>query len=140
MHHVVFLRRVQELGALESREGAERAVRATFETLAERVSQGVTTHLAAQLPRELAQYLLRRGPRVQQLSVDEFWQHVGHREGVEPAEAIKHSKVVFQVLGEAVSPGEMDQFRAALPQGLRVQLGFEPAATRVRGGGAEARA
>jgi uncharacterized protein (DUF2267 family) len=139
MHHVVFLRRVQELGDMDSREAAERAVRATFETLAERVTQGATTHLAAQLPRELAQYLLRRGPRVHELSTDEFWSHVGHRERVQPADAIRHAKAVFQVLREAVSAGEMEHFAAELPASLRAQLDFDRPGPRPSGG-AELRA
>ncbi|HJU65465.1 MAG TPA: DUF2267 domain-containing protein [Gemmatimonadaceae bacterium] len=139
MHHVVFLRRVQEVGNMDSREAAERAVRATFETLAERVTQGATTHLAAQLPREIAQYLLRRGPRVQELSIDEFWNHVGHRERVEQADAIRHTKAVFQVLREAVSAGEMDHFAAELPPKLRAQLDVDRSAPRTAGG-TEARA
>src|SRR5690349_11596498 len=46
MHYLEFLGHVQERAGLDSRGAAERAVRATFETLAERVTQGATTNLA----------------------------------------------------------------------------------------------
>lgn len=125
MHYVEFLNRVQEHAGLDARADAERAVRATFETLAERVTQGATTNLAAQLPREIAQYLLRRGPEVKELSPDEFWEHVAEREGTDTVTAIRHARAVFQTLDEAVSAGEIDDFRAELPSGLKRFL--EPA-------------
>jgi uncharacterized protein (DUF2267 family) len=124
MQYLEFLNRVQERAALGSRGAAERAVRATFETLAERVTQGATTNLAAQLPREIAQYLLRRGPEVQDLSTDEFWEHVAEREGTDTATAIRDARAVFATLDEAASVGEIDDFRAELPSELK--RFFEP--------------
>jgi uncharacterized protein (DUF2267 family) len=119
MQYLEFLNRVQERAALGSRGAAERAVRATFETLAERVTQGATNNLAAQLPREIAQYLLRRGPEVNDLSADEFWEHVAEREGTDTATAIRDARAVFETVDEAVSPGEIDDFRSELPAELK---------------------
>ena len=119
MHYLEFLGYVQERAGLDSRGAAERAVRATFETLAERVTQGATTNLAAQLPREIAQYLLRRGPEVKELSADQFWEHIAEREHSDTATAIRHARAVFQTLDEAVSAGEIDDFRAELPTVLK---------------------
>ncbi|HET7585553.1 MAG TPA: DUF2267 domain-containing protein [Gemmatimonadaceae bacterium] len=134
MQTALFVARVQELAHLASRSDAERAVRAVFETFAERVTQGATTNLAAQLPREIAQYLLRRGPEVRDLSPGAFWEHVAAREGVEIAYAIRHARAVFQVLHEAVSAGEMEDFAAELPAALRAALQQPlPAAQRTHG-------
>ena len=124
MHYLEFLGYVQERAGLDSRGAAERAVRATFETLAERVTQGATTNLAAQLPREIAQYLLRRGPEVKELSADQFWERIAEREHTDMATAIRHARAVFETIDEAVSAGEVDGFRAALPKPLK--RFFEP--------------
>ncbi|MDW6057618.1 DUF2267 domain-containing protein [Streptomyces sp. FXJ1.4098] len=45
---------VQALAQLPDRRSAERAVRATLETLAERIPDGLADHMAAQLPPEAA--------------------------------------------------------------------------------------
>ena len=46
---------------------------------------------------------------------DEFFQRVARREGTALPDAIFHAHVVIEVLGEAVSPGEMDDVLAQLP-------------------------
>ena len=49
-----FIKQVQGRGHVESREEAERATRATLQTLAERLAGGEPHDLASQLPPELA--------------------------------------------------------------------------------------
>ena len=53
MEHDEFVGQVQNRARLGSRGDAERAIRATLETLAERIADGTAQNLAAQLPVEI---------------------------------------------------------------------------------------
>ncbi|HAX75672.1 MAG TPA: DUF2267 domain-containing protein, partial [Cyanobacteria bacterium UBA11372] len=80
-----FLKHVQSVAQLDSREEAERATRATFEVLAERIVGDEAKDLASQLPQDLGQYLRgREGENGQAFSLKEFYQRVADKEGVEP--------------------------------------------------------
>ncbi len=116
MKHDEFIGQVQHRAHLSSRGDAEVATRATLETLAERLAGGEADDLASQLPRGLAGYLRTglAGAGVH-YSVDEFFQRVSAREGIDVPEAIYHAQAVIAVLYEAVSPGEMADVRAQLP-------------------------
>ena len=61
MKYDEFIKEVQTRGHIESREEAERATRATLETLAERLVGGEPHDLASQLPPELAEHLRYEG-------------------------------------------------------------------------------
>jgi uncharacterized protein (DUF2267 family) len=116
MQHDQFIGQVQHRAQLSSRGDAERAVRATLETLAERLTGGEAKDLAAQLPRELGEHLRRATfDSSLHLSLREFYRRVAEREGVDVAKAAYHARVVVEVLGEAVSLGEMRDVRAQLP-------------------------
>ncbi len=108
-----FLKHVQSVAQLDSREEAERVTRATFEVLAERIVGDEAKDLASQLPQELGQYLRgREGENGQAFSLKEFYQRVADKEGVEPNIAVTHVRAVFTVLQQAVSPGEFADVRA----------------------------
>jgi uncharacterized protein (DUF2267 family) len=116
MKHDAFIGQVQHRAHLSSRGAAERATRVVLETLAERLAGGEAGNLAAQLPPEIGEHLrnyrLLSGER---FSLDEFYQRVSQGESVDLPEAVFHARVVIEVLGEAVSPGEMTDVRAQLP-------------------------
>ena len=116
MQYDEFIGQVQHQAHLASREDAVRAIRATLETLGERLFGNEADHLAAQLPREIAYYLTNARQR-ESFGLDEFFQRVQEREGVsvELPEAIYHARVVLSVLQDAVSPGEIADIRAQLP-------------------------
>ncbi|GET38136.1 DUF2267 domain-containing protein [Microseira wollei] len=108
-----FLKQVQSVAQLDSREEAERATRATFEVLAERIVGDEAKDLASQLPQELGQYLRgREGENGQAFSLKEFYQRVADKEGVEPNVAAMHVRAVFTVLQQGVTPGEFADVRA----------------------------
>lgn len=46
---------------------------------------------------------------------DEFFTMVGRRESVELPQAVYHTRVVMEVLEEAISPGEIEDLKAQLP-------------------------
>ena len=116
MKHDEFIGQVQHHARLSSRGDAEIATRATLETLAERLAGGEADDLASQLPRGIAEYLRTGLAGVgERFSVEEFFQLVSEREGVDLPKAIYHARAVIAVLYEAVSPGEMADVRAQLP-------------------------
>jgi uncharacterized protein (DUF2267 family) len=115
MNYEKFLGAVQSRARLPSNAEAVSAVRATLETLASRLTEDERKDLASQLPREIGAFLLREIPFVR-LSLQEFFQRVSELEGIELPTAVYHARVVMEVLGEAVSPGEMEDVRAQLPE------------------------
>ncbi|SRR6266851_4822569 len=116
MKHDEFIGQVQHRARLSSRGAAERATRATLETLAERLAGGEAKDLAAQLPPELAEHLRGGWSAMgERFSLDEFFRRVSQREGADLPDAVFHARAVIEVLSEAVSQGEMDDVRAQLP-------------------------
>ncbi len=108
-----FIAEVRNLAELDTNEDAEKAIRATFETLRERLAGNEPSNLAAQLPPEIAPYVEGDGGR-ESFSVQEFYSRVAHKEGVEQAEAAKHARAVATVLQTAVTGGEFDDVRSQL--------------------------
>ena len=113
MRHDEFVARVRDLAELETNEEAERAIRATFETLRDRLAGNEPNNLADQLPEEIAASLRGEGGR-DSFSLTEFYRRVSEKEGVEEPEAIRHARAVATVLEEAVTTGEMDHIRDQL--------------------------
>jgi uncharacterized protein (DUF2267 family) len=116
MRYDEFLAHVQHRAELSSRAEAERATRATLETLAERLVGGEAHDLASQLPPELARYLQLPDAGIgAKLTLDEFFALVSARESVDLPDATLHARVVIGVLTEAVSQGEIKDVRVQLP-------------------------
>lgn len=119
-----FVGRVQERAHLDSTNRAMSAVRATLATLSERLTFEEAKDLAAQLPSEIAMCLsISPVMHAQRLSLDEFFYRVATREKAHPPEAIYHARVVMEVLGEAVSRGEMEDVLGQLPEEFRTFIG-----------------
>jgi uncharacterized protein (DUF2267 family) len=104
-----------EKSAQASREEAERAVRATLETLAERLSGGEARDVAAELPPELRP-LLEDGRRPEPFDLREFLRRVAEREGVPEDRAVRHARAVFVALGVTLSPDELHDMASELPK------------------------
>ena len=113
MKHAQLISNVRKRADLQSNDEAERAIRATFETLQERLARNEPNNLADQLPPEIADTLRGEGGR-DNLSLEEFYQHVGEKEGVDQDVASRHAQAVASVLQEAVTTGEMDDVRDQL--------------------------
>jgi uncharacterized protein (DUF2267 family) len=108
-----FIAEVKNLAELDSNEGAERATRATLETLKERLAGNEPSNLAAQLPPEIAPYVEGDGGR-EAFSVEEFYDRVAQKEGVSHDEAVRHARAVATVVQTAVTGGELDDVRSQL--------------------------
>lgn len=113
MKYDEFIKHVQTVAQLNSREEAERATRATLETIKERIVGNEGKDLASQLPKELGQYLRgREGEDGQHFSCEEFLKRVSEKEGVDKNTATNHARAIFSVLQDAVTPGEFADVRA----------------------------
>jgi uncharacterized protein (DUF2267 family) len=123
--HDQFLVTVQQKAGI-SREKAERAARATLQTLTERLSGGEARDLATQLPPELAPYLAPKGD-AQAFDVEEFLRRVAAREDVDVTTADRHTRAVFAALRRAIDEREIHDMAAELSSD------FEPLVSEAEG-------
>lgn len=113
MKYDEFIKHVQAVAQMDSREDAQRATKATLETIRERIVGDEAKDLAAQLPQQFGEYLQgREGESGQPFSMTEFVERVSTKEQVEPTVATNHIRAVFTVLQSAVTPGEFADFKA----------------------------
>jgi uncharacterized protein (DUF2267 family) len=115
MKYDEFMGQVQNGARLPTQGEAARAICATLETLGEMLNEDEAMHLAAQLPPGIGAYL-RLARSMESFEVDEFFQRVAEREGVEVQDAAYHTRAVLAVLQDAVTPGQMDHVRAQLSE------------------------
>ena len=125
MQYQEFLQRVQEQisasePATQTQRAAEQAITATLQTLSERLTGGEATDLAAQLPEELKAPLERSAEEAERFSLEEFYERVAEREGVDLETARNHASAVMSVLRLAVTPGQLDDLMAQLPSEFNV--------------------
>lgn len=114
MQYHEFIGQVQNRARLAAQDDAVKATRSTLETLGERLFGNEAEHIASQLPGEIGLFL-RYNLNKEKYSVDEFFKRVSEKEGVELPEAVFHTRVVLDVLKEAVSKGGIDHIRSQLP-------------------------
>jgi uncharacterized protein (DUF2267 family) len=107
---------IVEQSARIGREDAERAVRATLQTLAERTARGEARDLAAQLPPEVAPWLNAGSAEAEPFDVDEFLRRVAERTDSDTDTALRLSRAVFDALSRAVTRQEWDDTVAELPR------------------------
>jgi uncharacterized protein (DUF2267 family) len=101
---------------------AERAARATLETLGERISGGEAHGLAEDLPSQTRDWLLTDGEEAEHFEADEFVSRVAGREGVEPETAERHAQAVFIALGRLARGEEFSRVSAQLPNEYRALM------------------
>lgn len=133
MRYEEFTGQVQARAALGSRQAAEAALRATMETVAERVPDGLADHLAAQLPHEAAEPLHRAvavhegSPhqraearvRGEPFDLPVFAGRVAWRAEISEEDALLRAAAVLDVLDAAVAPELMRKLESALPPDIR---------------------
>jgi uncharacterized protein (DUF2267 family) len=107
--------------AVSDRLGAPRdrgrvLIRATLQTLADRLTLGETDDLAAQLPEQLKEWLSKSGDSAAEpFGLDEFIRRVSERAQAPPDEARKAARAVFMTLRDAVTAGEFKDVMSQLP-------------------------
>ncbi|MDZ8107879.1 MAG: DUF2267 domain-containing protein [Nostoc sp. DedQUE12a] len=115
MEYNEFITHVQTLAQSDSREEAERATRATLETLKERIANDEAEELAANLPQQLGDYL--RGQKLngdRSFNLQEFIFRASQKENIEPTTTAIHVRAVFAVLQNAINPQTFAAFHAHL--------------------------
>jgi uncharacterized protein (DUF2267 family) len=128
MQHDEFIGQVQNRARLDSRGAAERATRATLETLGERLPDGVADNLAAQLPREIGEHLRRTAVSVfgdgtgERFNRQEFVRRVADVESVDEPAAAYHARVVLEVVDEATNGQIVGRVYDTLPDDLSALL------------------
>jgi uncharacterized protein (DUF2267 family) len=124
MQHDTFIGQVQSRARLDSRGTAEAVTRATLETLAERIQAPQAENLAAQLPREIGEHLMRvvmapdepiTGTR---MSRQEFFDRVAMRCGLDTPQAVHAARCVIEIVDEATEGGLTDRIRQSLDEDL----------------------
>jgi uncharacterized protein (DUF2267 family) len=111
LKHDELIGRVQHGARLGSRGQAERATGSRLVTLAERLAGGEAKDLAAQHPLEIGKHLKGQWTaRDERFSMEECLRRVG----VDLPDTVFHARGLIEVLGEAVSKGEIDDVRARL--------------------------
>ncbi len=124
-----FYARVHELGGLESRKEGKRWSIAILRALWHLLPDAETRrHFASQLPRALKSALLDEPPRTLLMDRDAFVQHVAATLGVHAPDGARALRIVYQVLREALSPGQIDELEAHIPKDVAALLRREPAA------------
>ena len=113
MRHDEFVAEVRTLAELDDNQQAEKAIRATLETLRERLAGNEPSNLADQLPEELADAARGEGGQ-ESFSLQDFYSRVAEKEGVDPTEAVHHARAVAAVLKAGVTTGEIDDIRNQL--------------------------
>jgi uncharacterized protein (DUF2267 family) len=113
---------VVEHEAQVDRQTAENALRATLQTLAQRISPGQVRDMAEQLPEQLAQWM-RPAETIEPFHSDEFLRRVARREGVDTETAGKHVRAVFFAMSRAVTADEFDDMLSELPKDYEPLIG-----------------
>ncbi|GAA4511184.1 MULTISPECIES: DUF2267 domain-containing protein [Nonomuraea] len=124
MRHDDFVGQVQARARLGDRAHAERAIRASLETLGERLPESLADKLAAQLPHEIGENLRRTEVygglgTGEHFGREEFIRRVGARAGVDDRRAVFLARVVFEVTDEATQGRIMTKVRESLTEELR---------------------
>jgi uncharacterized protein (DUF2267 family) len=95
------------------------ALSAFFVTLAERLEGRAAFSLSADLPRELANFLLSP-PRAhgETFSMSEFYFRMSQRERVSVEMATRHARIIGAVVGASLSAAALQRWCEALPSEL----------------------
>lgn len=121
MNYAEFLEAVAKRAGLPPTEAAT-VIRATLETLAERISGGQASDLATQLPEEFRGYLYKEDEFAERLDLAEFLHEVRARAGVDDQRAAEGARAVFAIVRDAVSAEEFEDLVSELPKDIRQLL------------------
>jgi uncharacterized protein (DUF2267 family) len=106
---------IVEQAAGTEREQAEQAMRATLQTLGERIDREEARQLGALLPAEIAPFLATTTP-AERFDADEFVLRVAERERVDATTAQRHAAAVLEALARTVPDKEWNDVVAELPR------------------------
>jgi uncharacterized protein (DUF2267 family) len=114
MEYKTFLGKVHQKAHMADLEEAVGATRATLTVFARRLTPNERKDLAAQLPEEIGVFLKQEG-EAERFGLQEFYQRVQEKEGVDMPDSVHHAQAVIAVLQDAVSRGELSDIKTQLP-------------------------
>ena len=126
-----FTSSVRSLAKLGSDEETLNAIRSTLEVLGAHLTENEANAIAAHLPGEIGGYLLTP-QHAERFDIPEFFRRVSEKEGGDLVDAADHVRAVLSVVGEAISPGEVEDILSELPDEFRIF--FRPARGGAVGG------
>ncbi|MBA8824560.1 uncharacterized protein (DUF2267 family) [Saccharopolyspora lacisalsi] len=113
------LEQVQQQAGLSSHEQADRLVRATMSSLAERITNGQINDLSPALPPELRSELDRHDSQAHAFDKDTFLDRLsGEIDSVDLDEVEQQVRVVFGTLQKWLPANEVEDTLAQLPEEL----------------------
>ncbi|UFP94674.1 DUF2267 domain-containing protein [Gloeobacter morelensis] len=119
MDHDQFVKKVRIEAGFESQAQALSAIQVVLEIMREHMAGREPHHLAAQLPQGIAEFLSpleNADARGERFGLDEFYERIAQKAGIDVAEAERRAGVVVDVLTKAVSKGEMRDVRGHFPK------------------------
>ena len=112
-----FVGQIQHRLQLPDTGRALRAIRATLYTLGHRIPADNAEDLAANLPIEIQWYMTGAvHDHGQRFAWKEFVERVSDIEGIDPADAAYHARVVVDLVHEVVPSSDFRQLRDMLPE------------------------
>ena len=114
MEYGEFLDHVGKLSGVKTPEPLTRAVRATFETLGERIEGAERRELAAELPAGMKEWLFEQ-PDSQHFALDEFYRRIAARSGLSRSETVTVARAVMVTLRRIITSGELGDVLILLP-------------------------
>ena len=114
MQYDDFVGHVQNRARLGTRGETVSAIRATLQTLSERICRDEAANLTAQLPQEIGHYL-EQADTTERFSLDEFFERVATREQKDLPKAVRHARAVVAVLQETLPVSQFNGVKAQLP-------------------------
>lgn len=115
MRYGEFVDLVQQRARLNDWSEALAAIEASLKTLGERLTEAEAADLAAQLPPAIGRFLTVVDMN-KDFDLETFYEHVSQRESIEQPMAVEHAHAVMSVVAECVSPGELRDVLAQLPE------------------------
>ena len=126
MNQIEFREAVKERTSIRNNDRAGEIIAAVLGTLGTRINADEAQHLAAQLPEPYKTYAGSAGS-METFDIDEFFARIAGELRVSRGVAIRYARVVMDVLDEAISPGQMSDVRAQLPETFNVLVESETA-------------
>lgn len=132
MRYEEFVDIVQDRAQLSTEREALIAIEATLKTLGERLMDIEAAQLAAQLPPEIGRFLTVVDTN-KTFDLETFYENVSQRALIDQPMAREHARVVLSVVEETVSPGELRDVLAQLPEDYLTLFTFGSDSRKVAG-------
>jgi uncharacterized protein (DUF2267 family) len=117
MRFELFIEEVQTRTGLTERSEAMAVIEATVGVLGQLLAENERRQLSAHLPDELA-YALQEDEAGQDFELDEFYERVSEREGVEEGFGLEHAQTVCKVFNQMLDNEDRVFIRQRLPESV----------------------